>query len=107
MLLPCSTPDGQGWDCCAAAAVETCAWGQTAVDGYQWFCRWRGGAALVGAVVQVQNVGDGMMTRATTEGKSEFLLARACGRVPRRGGVCVASLVWRPILAFISSEGGE
>jgi hypothetical protein len=34
-----------------------------------------GGAALVGAVVQVQNVADGTMNRATTEGKGEFLVA--------------------------------
>jgi hypothetical protein len=34
-----------------------------------------GGAALVGAVVEVQNVADGTMTRTTTEGKGEFLVA--------------------------------
>jgi hypothetical protein len=34
-----------------------------------------GGAALVGAVVQVQNVADGRTSRAATEGKGEFLVA--------------------------------
>jgi hypothetical protein len=62
--------------CCAAAAGETCAWGQTSVDGaIGGFVVDAGGAALVGAVVQVQNVADGSKTRATTEGKGEFLVA--------------------------------
>src|SRR3984885_2920529 len=62
--------------CCAAATVETCAWGQTAVDGaISGFVVDAGGAALVGAVVQVQNVADGTMNHATTEGKGEFLVA--------------------------------
>src|SRR3981189_3970753 len=62
--------------CCAAATVEACAWGQSAVDGaISGFVVDGGGAALVGAVVQVQNVADGTMTRATTEGKGEFLAA--------------------------------
>jgi hypothetical protein len=62
--------------CCAAATVEACAWGQTAVDGaISGFVVDAGGAALVGAVVQVQNVADGTMNHATTEGKGEFLVA--------------------------------
>src|SRR3984893_9355827 len=62
--------------CCAAATVERCAWGQSAVDGaISGFVVDAGGAALVGAVVQVQNVADGTMTRTTTEGKGEFLVA--------------------------------
>jgi hypothetical protein len=57
--------------CCAAATVEACAWWQSAVDGaIGGFVV--DGAALVGAVVQVQNVADGTMTRATTEGKVSF-----------------------------------
>src|SRR5258705_3973835 len=63
--------------CCVAAPVEACAWGQSAVDGaIGGFVVDGGGAALVGAVVQVQNVADGTMTRATTESKGEFLVAR-------------------------------
>jgi hypothetical protein len=62
--------------CCAAAIAEACAWGQTAVDGaISGFVVDGSGAALVGAVVQVQNVSDGTMNRATTEGKGEFLVA--------------------------------
>src|SRR5438445_8249654 len=62
--------------CCSAATVETCAWGQSAVDGaISGFVVDGGGAALVGAVVQVQNVADGTMNRATTEGKGDFLVA--------------------------------
>src|ERR1700737_4462690 len=62
--------------CCIAAMGEACAWGQSAVDGaISGFVVDAGGAALVGAVVQVQNVADGTMTRATTEGKGEFLVA--------------------------------
>jgi hypothetical protein len=34
-----------------------------------------GGAALIGAVVQVQSIADGTMTRTTTEVKGEFLVA--------------------------------
>jgi hypothetical protein len=34
-----------------------------------------GGAALVGAVVEVENVADGTMIRTTTEGKGEFLVS--------------------------------
>jgi hypothetical protein len=45
--------------CCAAATVETRAWGQSAVDGaIGGFVVDGSGAALVGAVVQVQNVAD-------------------------------------------------
>ena len=62
--------------CCAAATVTMCAWGQTAVDGaISGFVVDAGGAALVGAVVQVQNVADGTMSRVTTESKGEFLVA--------------------------------
>ncbi len=62
--------------CCSAAAVGRCAWGQSSVDGaIGGFVVDGGGAALVGAVVQVQNVADGTKTRTTTEGKGEFLVA--------------------------------
>src|SRR5438045_848579 len=62
--------------CCIAAIVETRAWGQSAVDGaIGGFVVDAGGAALVGAVVQVQNVADGMVTRTATGGKGEFLVA--------------------------------
>src|SRR5258708_3517749 len=61
--------------CCVAAAVETRAWAQSAVDGaISGFVVDGGGAALVGAVVQVENATDGTMTRATTGGKGEFLV---------------------------------
>ena len=71
--------------------------GRRAISGFVVDGGW---AALAGAVVQVQNVADGTMTRATTEGKGEFLAAHLPAGVPRRGGVCVASRVWRPILGF-------
>ena len=62
--------------CCAAATVETRAWGQTSADGaIGGFVVDAGGAALVGAVVQVQNVANGTTNRATTENKGEFLVA--------------------------------
>jgi hypothetical protein len=62
--------------CCVAATIEARAWGQSAVDGaISGFVVDGGGAALVGAVVQVQNVADGTMTRATSGGKGEFLVA--------------------------------
>ena len=62
--------------CCAAATVETRAWGQTSVDGaIDGFVVDAGGAALVGAVVQVQNVANGTTNRTTTENKGEFLVA--------------------------------
>jgi hypothetical protein len=62
--------------CYVAATAEARAWGQSAVDGaISGFVVDGGGAALVGAVVQVQNVADGTMTRTTTEGKGEFLVA--------------------------------
>ena len=62
--------------CCIAAIGEACAWGQTAVDGaISGFVVDAGGAALVGAVVQVQNVAYGTMNRATTGSKGEFLVA--------------------------------
>jgi len=62
--------------CCAAAIAEACAWGQTAVDGaISGFVVDANGAALVGAVVQVQHIANGTMTRVTTEGKGEFFVA--------------------------------
>ena len=62
--------------CCFAAMGAARAWGQTAVDGaISGFVVDAGGAALAGAVVQVQNVADGTMNRVTTEGKGEFLVA--------------------------------
>ncbi len=62
--------------CCIAAIGEARAWGQTAVDGaISGFVVDAGGAALVGAVVQVQNIANGATNRATTEGKGEFLVA--------------------------------
>src|SRR5580704_4921027 len=62
--------------CGVAATADTCAWGQTAVDGaISGFVVDASGAALVGAAVQVQNVSDGTMNRATTESKGEFLVA--------------------------------
>lgn len=61
--------------CCAAAAVETCAWGQTAVDGaISGFVVDAGGRALPGAVVQVQSVASGTTARMTTGGRGEFLV---------------------------------
>ena len=62
--------------CCVAATVEARAWGQSAVDGaISGFVVDGGGAALVGAMVEVENVADGTTTRATTGGKGEFLVA--------------------------------
>ena len=62
--------------CGVAATADMCAWGQTAVDGaISGFVVDASGAALVGAAVQVQNLADGTMTRATTESKGEFLVA--------------------------------
>jgi hypothetical protein len=61
--------------CCATATVETCAWGQTAVDGaISGFVVDAGGEALRGAVVQVQSVASGTTARTTTGGKGEFLV---------------------------------
>src|ERR1700730_12799425 len=61
--------------CCSAATVETCAWGQSAVDGaISGFVVDAGGAGLVGAVGQVQKGTDGTMTRATAEGTGECLV---------------------------------
>src|SRR5271168_1164680 len=61
--------------CCAAATVDSCAWGQTAVDGaIGGFVVDASGAALAGAVVRVENVATGTANRATTEGKGEFLV---------------------------------
>src|SRR5258708_28434087 len=65
------------WWCCVAATVETRAWGQTAVDGaISGFVVDAGGAALVGAVVRVENVVDGRMAGGRREGKGELLVAR-------------------------------
>src|ERR1700748_1571756 len=62
--------------CCAAAVVEACAWGQTAVDGaISGFVVDASGRALAGAVVQVQSVATGTTERVTTEGKGEFFVA--------------------------------
>ena len=62
--------------CCAAAIVESCAWGQTAVDGaIGGFVVDSGGSALAGATVQVHRAADGAMNRATTGSKGEFLVA--------------------------------
>jgi hypothetical protein len=61
--------------CCVAATAKTCAWAQSAVDGaIGGFVVDAGGAALVGAVVQVQNVANGTMNRVTTESRGEFLV---------------------------------
>jgi hypothetical protein len=62
--------------CGMAAIGEACARGQTAVDGaIGGFVVDADGAALVGAVVQVENIQNGATNRATTEGKGEFLVA--------------------------------
>ena len=62
--------------CCVAAAVDACAWGQTAVDGaIGGFVVDGGGAALAGAAVQVQNAAKGAVSRVTTGGKGEFVVA--------------------------------
>jgi hypothetical protein len=61
--------------CSAAAAVGGCAWGQSSVDGaVSGFVVDATGAALVGAVVQVQNLANGLTAVATTEGKGEFVV---------------------------------
>ena len=62
--------------CCAAATVETCARGQTSVDGaIGGFVVDASGAALAGAVVQVQDAASKTVNRVTTESKGEFLVA--------------------------------
>jgi len=61
--------------CCAAAIVGVRAQGQTTVDGaVSGYVVDTSGAALVGAVVQVQNLANGLATNATTEGKGEFVV---------------------------------
>ena len=62
--------------CCVAATVEACAWGQTAVDGaISGFVVDASGAALVGAVVQVQNRRRWNDDSCDDGGKGEFLVA--------------------------------
>ncbi|WP_433974909.1 TonB-dependent receptor [Tunturiibacter lichenicola] len=62
--------------CCAAAIVGVRAQGQTSVDGaVSGFVIDAGGAALVGAVVQVQNLATGLTTNAVTEARGEFVVA--------------------------------
>jgi Carboxypeptidase regulatory-like domain/TonB dependent receptor len=62
--------------CGVAASVDARAWAQTAVDGaIGGFVVDAGGAALVGAAVQVKNVANGIISRVRTEGKGEFLVA--------------------------------
>ncbi|WP_353070097.1 TonB-dependent receptor [Tunturibacter empetritectus] len=62
--------------CSAAAAVGACAWGQTPVDGeVSGFVVDATGAGLKGAVVQVQNLANGLTAVAKTEGRGEFVVA--------------------------------
>jgi Carboxypeptidase regulatory-like domain len=62
--------------CSAAAAVGGCAWGQSSADGaVSGFVVDATGGALVGAVVQVQSLADGLTAVAKTEGKGEFVVA--------------------------------
>jgi hypothetical protein len=62
--------------CSAAAALGGCAWGQTAVDGeVSGFVVDATGAGLKGALVQVQNLANGLTAVATTEGRGEFVVA--------------------------------
>ena len=61
--------------CCATATLGTCAWGQSSVDGeIGGFVVDSSGAALVGAVVQVQNLANGSVAVARTVGKGEFVV---------------------------------
>ncbi len=61
--------------CCAAAVVGACAWGQSSVDGaVSGFVVDATGAALVGAVVQVENVANGFVAVAKTVGRGEFVV---------------------------------
>ena len=95
--------------CCAAATVETCAWGQSAGDGaISGFVVDAGGAALVGAVVQVQSIADGTMTRATTESKGEFLVAHLpAGEYRVEVEYVLLPRFGTQFLAFVSSEDVE
>jgi hypothetical protein len=62
--------------CCIAAIGEVRVWGQTSVDGaVSGFVVDATGAALAGAVVQVEHVADGTTRRVTTGRKGEFLVA--------------------------------
>ena len=62
--------------CSAAAAMAGCAWGQSSTDGtVSGFVVDPTGGALVGAVVQVQNLANGLIAIAKTEGKGEFVVA--------------------------------
>ena len=60
--------------CSAAAAVASCAWGQTSVDGaISGFVVDPGGAALAGAQVEIKNVANGTTSHLKTQSKGEFL----------------------------------
>jgi hypothetical protein len=58
-----------------AASLAGCAWAQTAVDGaISGFIADAGGAALVGAVVQAQNLSTGAQTITKSGSRGEFLV---------------------------------
>src|SRR5271168_4440469 len=62
--------------CCAAATVDACAWGQSAVDGaISGFVVDASGAALAGAIVRVEDVATGFESSAKTGSRGEFLVA--------------------------------
>jgi len=59
--------------CCAAVTMVPLASAQTAVDGaISGFVIDTSGAAVVGAVVQIQNIADGTSTRVSTGSRGEF-----------------------------------
>jgi hypothetical protein len=93
--------------CCCG--LETRVWGQSSVDGaIGGFVVDGSGAALVGAVVQVQSIADGTMTRATTESKGEFLVAHLPAGEYRVEVEYVLLPRFGPqFLAFVSSEDVE
>jgi hypothetical protein len=63
-----------GW--CAVAFVGTSARGQTAVDGaISGFVLDATGAAVVGAVVHLEDAANGFVASATTESKGEFVVS--------------------------------
>ena len=67
-----------------------------------------GGAALVGAVVEVQNVADGSINRVTTEGKGAFLVAPpAAGEYRVEVEYVLPPQFGAQFLAFVSSEDVE